>query len=513
MILLPYRIHRAGSTGEAVAAAQAAMGTVGNPVTGLSISGDVLTVTFADGSTTDLTLPAGMGGGGGGLDQIARDAAATAQTRADSAFTSAENAQDTADDNTAALAGLATPGPDPATWAEVGNTDTIPPAKIAQSIRGHRIYVQTSAPASHLAGDVWIQDLTTLTPKIYESNGTQWVLDYTFFGGRVHTSTAAHNIALDQPSANAGDVLLELVTGTLKMYKRLNASSSPYWEYLGAAAGGAGDGFVVNVEDGRLPFAPVEMRIGWLQTPTTAVNAATFAPPATVGTTAQTLIPDFPQAFLDLSLRRANLAIWAATDLDLVAVTGDYISTAMGTALDVDGVSGSYWVTDSLIGLYDGGNPVTLIFPGKLIATQDWVNARPGGGGGVNGAWYYAGFVNSPFTAGTAKTVNFQTFPIGPYADDVELLAAVLAHDVKQIAVRISQNDQGDADSDHGVSVLPNILGLYTSAGTFDVFPGHALDVDPVRFRVVFGATALQITTDVDAGSPQLIQIRIAIWV
>ena len=64
MILLPYRIHRAGSTGEAVAAAQAAMGTVGNPVTGLSISGEVLTVTFADGATTDLTLPAGMTGGG-----------------------------------------------------------------------------------------------------------------------------------------------------------------------------------------------------------------------------------------------------------------------------------------------------------------------------------------------------------------------------------------------------------------------------------------------------------------
>ena len=56
-----------------------------------------------------------------------------------------------------------------------------------------------------------------------------------------------------------------------------------------------GSGGVVNVSDGRLPFDPVEMRIGWLQTPTTPVNAATFAPPATVGTTTQTLIPDFPQ--------------------------------------------------------------------------------------------------------------------------------------------------------------------------------------------------------------------------
>ena len=31
--LLPFRVHRAGSTGDAVAAAQEAVGTTGNPVT------------------------------------------------------------------------------------------------------------------------------------------------------------------------------------------------------------------------------------------------------------------------------------------------------------------------------------------------------------------------------------------------------------------------------------------------------------------------------------------------
>ena len=65
-ILLPWRIHRAGSTAEAVEAVQQAVGSTNNPVTGIGINGTVMTVTFADGTTTNLELPAGTGGGGGG---------------------------------------------------------------------------------------------------------------------------------------------------------------------------------------------------------------------------------------------------------------------------------------------------------------------------------------------------------------------------------------------------------------------------------------------------------------
>ena len=93
-VLLPYRIHRAGSTGEAVAAAQEALGTVNNPVTDVSVDAGAgtLTVSFADGTTRDEILPAGMTTGGG-ADQTARDAAAQAQTRADDAASAAANAQ------------------------------------------------------------------------------------------------------------------------------------------------------------------------------------------------------------------------------------------------------------------------------------------------------------------------------------------------------------------------------------------------------------------------------------
>ena len=91
-ILLPFRVHRAGSTGEAVAAAQEAVGTTGNPVTNVAISGGNLVVTFDDGTTRDDPLPAGMTGGDG-TDQTARDAAVQAQTRADDAASAAANAQ------------------------------------------------------------------------------------------------------------------------------------------------------------------------------------------------------------------------------------------------------------------------------------------------------------------------------------------------------------------------------------------------------------------------------------
>ena len=192
-----------------------------------------------------LLAPIGAGGSGT-TDTVARASADEAQTRADSAFTAAglahnqaNNAVSAAATNAAALAGLPTIGPDPLPWAEEGNTDTIPPNKIASAIRGHRVFVQTSQPSGATSGDIWIQDLTTAHPRLYEYT-TSWVLDYSFFGGRVHTVTSAHNIAQASPESNTGDVVLELVAGTLKLYKRLNRNSNPFWSYLGAAAGGGG---------------------------------------------------------------------------------------------------------------------------------------------------------------------------------------------------------------------------------------------------------------------------------
>ena len=121
-LLLPWRVHRAGSTAEAVQAAQEAVGTQSNPVAGISISGQTLTVTFQDGTTTDEILPAPMSAGAGaGTDQTARDAAAAAQGTADAAQTAATNAATAAD--TAATAAGNAQGAIDAHAATAHNTD------------------------------------------------------------------------------------------------------------------------------------------------------------------------------------------------------------------------------------------------------------------------------------------------------------------------------------------------------------------------------------------------------
>ena len=116
-MLLPYRVHRAGSTGEAVAAAQEAMGTPGNQVVGVVVDSGYLVVTLADGSITRQALP----GMGGSEDQTARDAAATAQTTASAARDAAAAAQGTANNAaTAATAAAATAN------ANTGRLDAFP---------------------------------------------------------------------------------------------------------------------------------------------------------------------------------------------------------------------------------------------------------------------------------------------------------------------------------------------------------------------------------------------------
>ena len=85
-MLFAFRAHRLGIA-DAVEVAQAAIGTVANPVTDVSYSGDLLTVTYADGQEEEFTIA-----GGSGTDQTARDSAGDAQTRADEAYAKADDA-------------------------------------------------------------------------------------------------------------------------------------------------------------------------------------------------------------------------------------------------------------------------------------------------------------------------------------------------------------------------------------------------------------------------------------
>ena len=55
-ILLSYRVQRAGSVAEAASLAVQS-GSIGNPVTGIGITGNDLIISFADGGTSDVPLP------------------------------------------------------------------------------------------------------------------------------------------------------------------------------------------------------------------------------------------------------------------------------------------------------------------------------------------------------------------------------------------------------------------------------------------------------------------------
>ena len=61
-MLLPYRIHRAGTFSELVAEAEET-GTAGNPVISVTLAGTQLVIGYLDGTIVNINLPAGGGGG------------------------------------------------------------------------------------------------------------------------------------------------------------------------------------------------------------------------------------------------------------------------------------------------------------------------------------------------------------------------------------------------------------------------------------------------------------------
>ena len=180
--------------------------------------------------------------------------------------------------------------------------------------------------------------------------------------------------------------------------------------------------------------------------------------------------------------------------------------------------------TQDAIDAIPSGGSETFAYFANVTKSQDGQTIVYGGGGWTevgaflaanasasSPAWHRAAFVNSAFTS-TSKNATLSTLPIGPYADYASLRTAVHNGEVRQVAVRILEVDADQADSDHGTVVLPNANGFYHSAGTWDVFPGWALSVDPVRFRVHFGSTHITVSSDADIPTAPIVQLSIGIW-
>ena len=264
MILLPYKVIRAGSTGEALEAARQAAGVPGNPVTGVVIESGELVVTLADGSVTRQTLPAGMGGAG--EDQAARDAAADAQATADGATTSAANAQAAA--NSASDAAAAAQGAIAAHERAPHNTDGT---------------ARTAASAAQARAD----DAFALADEKVDTTGA---------------ASAAREVTADWAENGNPDPI-----PAPKLANVINAHED-----------------IVNVLDGRLPGPPVAMRLGWSQR--ADFIAADFARPSPpiggsiAGMSDGLAAPPFPPGLA--SDPTLFLGIWLAGDPDVVEISG-----------------------------------------------------------------------------------------------------------------------------------------------------------------------------------------------
>ena len=170
-VLLPYRVHRAGYA-DTMEAANEAVGTVGNPVTGINVSGTTLTVTFADGASEEYDLPSG--GGGGGVDQVARDAAQAAQSDADAAGSVAQAASGAA--TTALNTAHTAQATGDAASGEIADHETNHPRQ------GTRVIIDTQEPAGSgfQLDDIWIRDAQfPSTLQLYRWTGSVWSVDYT----------------------------------------------------------------------------------------------------------------------------------------------------------------------------------------------------------------------------------------------------------------------------------------------------------------------------------------------
>ena len=279
------------------------------------------------------------------------------------------------------------------------------------------------------------------------------------------------------------------------------------------------------VNSARLPVGTIALRLGWAQgqTPTDTIFTRAGNHPidgAAVGTVAGLAVPVFPPALnTDPSL---YLFIWIGTaqvniaDIRLSGGGGTLIgSISNGAAYNLEGVAGTVYVSNQRLSPGLSAFQISAVVGGDLIASQPWVTeqiaAIPASGGG--GAWYWmASVTGGLWTAGTARAAVSRSFPIGQYADYAAIRTAIQSGAIPQIAVRISQNDVGDADDDHGTTVHPNISGFYQLSGSWRVFPGHALNVDPVGFTVAFAPAGVTVTSDAGIPATNTVVVRVAVW-
>ena len=418
VILLPYRIHRAGSTDDAVAAAQEAIGTTDNPVTDVAVDAGAgtITVSFSDGTTRTDALPAGMGGG---ADQTARDAAAAAQADVDAHELSPHNtdtlARSTAVD--ARQVGEAAQATADALRTELETHEATPhgggggadqtardaaaDAQVAAdgaqsdldahegSTHNHDQIARDAAATAQGAAATAQADLATHEGSTHNTDGAartaasaaQARADDAFAlaDGKVDTTgaaSAAREVTADWAEAENPDPI-----PAPKLVNVVNAHVD-----------------IVNVLDGRLPGLPVAMRLGWSQRE--EFIAADFARPSPPiggsisGMSDGLAAPPFPPGLA--SDPTLFLAIWLAGDPDVVEISGGGAQFGDARPLTLDaGKAGVYVVSTARLRPLEG-TIFSVTITGPRIVTESDLAAHAsdpdahhtpptGGGGGEAG--------------------------------------------------------------------------------------------------------------------------------
>ena len=355
-ILLPYRVHRAGSTGEAVAAAQEAVGTPDNQVVGVMVDAGYLVVTLADGSVTRQALP----GMGGSEDRTARDAAAAAEATADDAASAAANAQADIDaheanhtsggagvDQTARDAAAAAQSEIDAHEAAPHNTDATARTTAEQAQAG----LEAHEASTHN---------TDTTARTAAASARARADDaYTLADGKVDpagAAAAAREVTSDWAEAENPDP----IPGP-KLVNVVNAHED-----------------IVNVLDGRLPGLPVAMRLGWSQR--AEFIAADFARPSPpiggsiAGMSDGLAAPPFPPSLA--SDPTLFLGVWLAGDPDVVEIAGG--GTQFGDARPltleggkVGGTPGVYLVSTARLRPLEGTIFSATITGPRIVTESD----------------------------------------------------------------------------------------------------------------------------------------------
>ena len=348
-ILLPYRIHRAGSTEDAIAVAQGAVGTVGNPVTDVQVSGGDLVITFNDGTTETHTLPAGMSGDG--TDQTARDAATAAQTTATAASDSASVANVAATAAQTAADAAQTDIDDHEANHPDGSTDTT---------------ARDAATAAQTTADGAITEIKSHEASTHNTDGTAR-----------DAAAAAQATADAKIDADATNALI--AAHTLEH----NAHHTP--PHVGEGGG------VVNIINGRLPGPAVAIRAGWNQSQTHAASIFTRSNNhpingAAAGMSDGLALPPFPPSLsTDLTtngpITMLYLHLWLAGTPDFAAIrsnadTNPAEITAMfpdslSGPLTVDGVSGTVYVSNVRLASMEGVVYDVLIAGAEIATVTD----------------------------------------------------------------------------------------------------------------------------------------------